>query len=508
MKKSFTMVLALLLAVLCATSCLAENATEYYGNDVSKHESLVMYVIGDEPTDSVLVSEQINALMEEKLNTSLTIFYIPLSDYEQKYSLLLASGTDIDIMYTSTWAFYNQEATKGAFAEITTENLEKYMPQTYACESPMAFEQAKINGVCYMVARNNAYINNAVPVLIRGDLREKYGIEKVDSVEALEAYFKAVAENEEGIYPYAAAGNGVDLSINLFQSRYNMLPFAGLDKYFGYFYEEGKTPTADDIVWQLGTEEYLEYATQMKAWADMGFWSKNAVSNSISPRDAFENGTSASVFWNIDTCESIKNVVDASHPEWKAELVNVTPGVVHAEGMYTGDGFAFPATSKKLERAMMALDLLKNDKALYDLARYGIEGVHYNATSDSTYTLADGSSGYTVANAPISWGLKNDNLERIMGEAGATQSEIRKSLFSDAISEISSGFIFDETPVKAELAAISDVCSQYVPMIELGLVDDVQASLNEFNSQCERAGLSTVYEEVKAQFNAYLEGLN
>ena len=95
-----------------------------------------------------------------------------------------------------------------------------------------------------------------------------------------------------------------------------------------------------------------------------------------------------------------------------------------------------------------------------------------------------------------------------MGEAGATQSEIRKSLFSDAISEISSGFIFDETPVKAELAAISDVCSQYVPMIELGLVDDVQASLNEFNSQCERAGLNTVYEEVKAQFNAYLEGPN
>ena len=45
-------------------------------------------------------------------------------------------------------------------------------------------------------------------------------------------------------------------------------------------------------------------------------------------------------------------------------------------------------------------------------------------------------------------------------------------------------------------------------MIELGLVDDVQASLNEFNSQCERAGLNTVYEEVKAQFNAYLEGLN
>ena len=505
MKKTLASLVALVMVLSFATVAFAQNATEYYGNDVSQHESLVMYVIGDEPTDSNAVEERLNALMEEKLNTTVEFNYIPLSDYEQKYSLLLASGTDIDIMYTSTWAFYNQEATKGAFAEITAENLQKFMPQTYESEDKMAFEQAKINGVCYMVPRNNAYVNNAVPVLIRGDLKEKYGIEKIDSVDALEAYFTAIAKNETGIYPYAAAGNGVDLSINLFQSRYNMLPFNGLDKYFGYFYEAGKAPTADDIAWQLGTDKYLEYATLMKKWADMGFWSKNAVSNTISPRDAFENGTSASVFWNIDTCESIKNTVDAAHPEWKAELVNVTPGVVHAKGIYTGDGFAFPATSSKLERAMMALDLLKNDKAMYDLCRYGIEGEHYNATSDTTYTLAANQGNYVVANAPLSWGLKNDKLERIAGEAGAQASEIRQELFGDAVTEITSGFIFDETPVKPELAAISEVCSQYVPMLELGLVDDVQATLSEFNDKCKVAGLDTVYAEVKAQYNAYLE---
>lgn len=507
MKRILGWALALTLALSCCTAAIAENATTYYDNDISTAESLVMYVIGDEPVDSNAVSQRVNELMQEKLNTSLEIYYIPLSDYEQKYSLLLASGTDIDIMYTSTWAFYNQEATKGAFAPITDENLEKYMPQTFAAQDAMAFEQAKISGVCYMVSRNNAYINNAVPVLIRGDLREKYGIEEVNSVESLETYFKAVAENEEGVYPYAASGNGVDLSINLYQSRYSMLPFNGLDKYFGYFYTEGETPTAEDVVWQLGTEQYLEYATLMKSWADQGFWSKNAVSNTISPRDAFENGTSASLFWNIDTCESVKNVVDLTHPEWQAELVNVTPGVVHAKGMYTGDGFAFPSTSKKLERAMMALDLLKNDKELYDLCRYGIEGEHYNATSDTTYTLGESQANYTVGNAPISWGLKNDNLERIQGEAGATLSKIREDLFSDAITEVTSGFIFDETPVKAELAAISEVCSQYVPMLELGLVDDVQATLDEFNSKCGIAGLDKITEEVRAQYTAYLEAL-
>ena len=56
-----------------------------------------------------------------------------------------------------------------------------------------------------MIPKNSPYVNNAMPVLIRGDLKEKYNIGEINSVEKLEEYFKAVAENEDGIYPYAAA---------------------------------------------------------------------------------------------------------------------------------------------------------------------------------------------------------------------------------------------------------------------------------------------------------------
>lgn len=69
---------------------------------------------------------------------------------------------------------------------------------------------------------------------------------------------------------------------------------------------------------------------------------------------------------------------------------------------------------------MMVLDVLKFDKECYDIARYGIDGSTYNATSDTTYTLGTDQANYTVGNAPISWGLKNDLLERIQGEAGTT----------------------------------------------------------------------------------------
>ena len=135
------------------TQAGGETAQEYGGNDISEHKELVMYVIGDEPVIADEVEAALNEKLEEKLNCTLDISYIALSDYSQKYSLLLASGENIDIIYTSTWAFYYEEATKGAFMEITDDLLGKYMPQTTQGQDSMAFEQAKINGKCYMIPK-------------------------------------------------------------------------------------------------------------------------------------------------------------------------------------------------------------------------------------------------------------------------------------------------------------------------------------------------------------------
>lgn len=500
--------LSMVMAMASGGCVFAEAAQEYNGNDVSEAKELVMYVIGDEPIAADQVETLLNEKLIEKVNATVDVNYISLSDYTQKYSLLLASGENIDLIYTSTWAYYTEEATKGAFIEITDELLEKYLPQTFASEDAMAFEQAKIDGKCYFVPKNSANVNNAMPTLIRGDLREKYGMDTIDTIEELEAYFDAVVANEEGIYPYAAATDGVEISMKLFQSKNNLVPLNSIagGKYFGYVYE-GEQPVFEDFVWQYGTDMYLEYCNLVKSWCDKGFWTKNAVSNTISPLDAFQNGTAAALFWNLDTCESAKAVVDSEHPEWKAELIDVTPGVVHIKGDYTGDGFAVPAVSENQERALMVLDVLKNDKECYDICRYGIEGETFIATSDVNYILGESQANYTVGNAPISWGLKNDNLERIQGEAGTEKSEMRKSLTEDAVSEISSGFIFDDTNVKSELAAISEVCSQYIPLLELGLVEDVEGTLAELNEKCETAGLEKVKAEFQAQWEAYVAAL-
>lgn len=478
----------------------------YNGQDVSEPVELVMYYIGDKPEDEEKVLGEINKVLQEKINATLVLKNLSMSDYSTKYSLTLAGGEDVDMIYTSTWAFYQSEANKGAFAEVTDQVRADYMPLTMANQAEAAWGQAKINGKVYFVPGNMANVSmNAF--LIRGDLREKYGLEPLDSIEDLEAYYTAVANDpDSGVqFPYAASQNNAE-------GRYAML-FSGNDfvriegsiaDYITYKYSEDFT--ADDLVWLYDTQEYVEYAKQMKEWADKGFWSKSAIANATDTKDAFLNGTSASYVWNLGTVGAAASQMEGEHPEWKPEIYDITPDAHRYFAAYTGDGVAVTANSKHQDRAFMAIDLLKFDPDLYYLMRHGIEGVHYEKTSDTTWMPATDMAKYPYGTG-FSWGFKNSGLDLTREDQNAYQTEIGKRWTEGAVESPTAAFSFDDTNVKNELANLKNVYTQYIPLLDLGLVEDVDATLAEFHKQAQAAGMDKVLEEVKTQLAAYLDSI-
>lgn len=61
--------------------------------DLSKHETIVMYVLGDKPKDMDEVLDKANAdYFEPNLNTTLDLEFLNWSDYSTKYTLVLAGG--------------------------------------------------------------------------------------------------------------------------------------------------------------------------------------------------------------------------------------------------------------------------------------------------------------------------------------------------------------------------------------------------------------------------------
>lgn len=423
----------------------------YNGQDVSKPVELVMYVIGDEAADEGAVLEALNGRLKEKINATITVKHMSLSDYTQKYSLLISSGEKFDLIYTSTWAMYSAEAVKGAFAEVTDEIMDTCMPLTAELQPAEAFRQARVGGKVYFVPANNARVVQNL-ILIRGDLREKYGLPRLKNLDDLETYYTKVAEGEEGIFPYAASQKNDEVKYIMINNLLDYRPVNGVNQLF--YYQLSDTMDADDIFWLYDTEEYKNYIRKMKEWADKGFWSKNAVANNTSPKEAFLSGVSASLVWNLDTCGSVAGQVAKEHPEWKPELYDLTPDKKKTLGAYTGDGMAVLASSNQKERAFMAIDLLKFDQECNDLICMGIEGEHWIDPTDEIgkegfFRMGEKQEGYPFGGC-LSWAFKNSDFTRVNEDTFEEVLTIQEDWKSKQTNLPLGGFNLDDSAIKNE----------------------------------------------------------
>lgn len=114
------------------------------------------------------------------------------------------------MIFTADWCFYNAQATKQGFWEITPEALETYAPMTAESMYPEAWEQAKVDGKVYMLPMNYQELT-AYVWMARGDLMDKYGIESLDTFEGAEQYMQAIVDNEPSMIPLDV-GSDYDVS--------------------------------------------------------------------------------------------------------------------------------------------------------------------------------------------------------------------------------------------------------------------------------------------------------
>ena len=138
------------------------------------------------------------------------------------------------------------------------------MPWHLENQAEASWGQAKIGGKVYFVPCNMANVS-ADAILIRGDLREKYGMDRLENLDNLEEYYTAVANDpDSGVsFAYDASQNNDRNKAIFLQAKNDWVRLEGaLVNYISYKYSEDFT--ADDLLWMYGTQEYLDFAKQMK----------------------------------------------------------------------------------------------------------------------------------------------------------------------------------------------------------------------------------------------------
>lgn len=518
MKKALCALLISILAVSSFAGCGggtggsdggSSGGTETSGTvsaDTSEKVHLVMWTSGTASRDHEKVAEELSKLAERDLNATLEWNRYP--DI-QKLNLLLTSGEKIDLIYTANYQNYAVYAAKGAFNPLD-ELIPAVSPALDEYVSDEMWDATRVEGSIYMVP---CMWPEYVPYgfLWREDLRKKYDLPEIDlnDLSTVEAYLDCIMENEPGMKPLAE----IVSSYGSLGSHFTTWEFLDYKYTWADFrvpyglYIDYYDPTNVINWWE--TEDFAEDMRLFKSWADKGYWSKSSLANTEAKQDQFEAGTLAAdlAFNSPSGYANLVARIEVSHPDWEVGWYPfyrakqlATPN--HA----TQNRMSIPISSDNPERAVMLLEKLTLDEEWYDLSQYGIEGEHYTRTEDGYYeSVGEASASGFAREAGNLWCTRNTEFMLYPETTATILTDLNAEFDTYAHPNIWTGFSEDTEPYQTEKAALANVITQYLPAIQAGLVDDIDASIDEFLEKAEEAGLSKVREEYTSQWLAYVE---
>lgn len=475
--------------------------------DTSERVDLVFYVMGDAPQDEKAVEDALNEILLERLNATIDFQFSTWTDFQQKYSLEMTSG-NADLIYIANWLNYGQLANTGAFEELD-ELLDTVAPALRDLVGEENLNMSRVGGSIYAIpACWPEYTCNGIKY--REDLREKYDLPVPDSLENFEAYLLGIQENmpEQGLLTVTAQEstglqNAFDAA-NILNLKYPWVTNNGLPYGLAADYN---SPSEVYDYWY--SDDFVEDMKLMKKWADLGFWSKSALSDTNNS-ESYASGLCVAEIAGQNPNKQITAISDfeKDHPDWKSEYIayGEVTGVIFA-GHATQNGTAIVRGCKNPERAIKVLELLMTDEEINKLVQCGIEGKHYELDEEGHYVNLDDAFTYEALNT---WGLRNSEYKLvqksdvILNEMFEKYEAIAaKTKFPNV--SIYSGFSENYESYQAERSAVSNVMRQYLAPLQAGLVDDVEKAVEEFRQKAEEAGLQACRDGYTQQWLAYCE---
>ena len=455
-------------------------------------------------TDKVI--QALNEYTREKIGVEIDYKVIANPDYKEKMPNLINAGEYFDICFTSNWTTdYLQFVGKDAFMDIT-ELLPQYAKETYDFIPEAMWNAVKVNGSIYGVPSYKE-MGWQGGIIYNSDMAEAYGID-MTAVKTLADYTQVLATVAEKSKAEGKDVVGVSGLTNAWPmaAPYESLtgnpklPAADAVSEFGNFADmAGQT-----VFNQYASEEYMNYCQTVRGWNQAGYLGGDPVnydSDTANRDNDFNNGALFSYF--IQYAPGTAESMTASSGHGVGFVPLMDPLFETRSAM--GGLLAISSASEYPEKALEFINLLNTDEYVGTLIRHGIEGVHYTAVGDTQVdktmggTLTENGYDYTYGwqfGTPFNqkWDISYpDNIE-----------ELFQAYNDSAIISPNNGFTFDAVPVETQVAALTNVISEYAPSLETGSVDPAEY-IPKFLEALNANGAEALVAEVNnqlTQFNA------
>lgn len=473
------------------------------------------------------VIEEFEKMTKGTLNTTLNITWTPPVDFSTKSQLWMTSGEDIDLMYASTGNGMEKFAQSGAFADLSKYFNNPDYPGLQAAFSEEYVNDNKLYGKSYVIPITNTFMDME-GVWYRKDLVDKYGMSEIHSYDDLYNFLEKISDNEKDLTPFGNYGTyaffKLFTDINAQQLDGKVFPFVG-----------GGNPKLNYIIVQLANDEksvagVAAYGDPASEWTNinpeygqdyiLNQFNQAKRFNKFIPADTLSNtaGTGQQAAAGFLTLSNFK----AQEARVKAEVPNaelgfwpifknnqeMTPQSQSTDGK-AWNFLAVPSSSKNIDRTMEFMNWIYLSQQNNDLFTYGIEGTNWEAVGDTemkTPDSVDPAQNYLFPGYQLTW---NPTLNRI--PAGLPDQLVKYFEYQynpDSFKKNAlAGFLFDQEPVKNEIAKSNTVIANYLPLLMSGF-DDVNENLSKMNADLKSAGVEKIKDELEKQINAFLAAKN
>ena len=171
---------------------------------------------------------------------------------------------------------------------------------------------------------------------------------------------------------------------------------------------------------------------------------------------------------------------------------------------YTNSIAALSAFSNHKEKALTLINELYQNRELYDLLHFGIEGKHYSLTGDNKYKATPNheDAGW------ISTGVTNDAYEYETELTFPGAQELVDKFEEMRVYSPSVNCPVDDSGIREIKLALSEVYNQYTAPLYYGIVSGtVEEAIAAELDELKKAGIDQYMEALQSQFDEYVASI-
>ena len=507
LKKVFVVLLAIMLLTTALSGCGDKTSQTPNESNVTSEpteeetvveqeikEIIVTYLtLGTTPKDLELVQDAVNEITEKEIGVRVKFYPISAFDTVTNYGVLIAGGEQIDLMMlilTPMQGFVSNGSLMPLDALI----------ETYGSDLVPFDEQygifGKLNDEIYTIMPAGAAGGQGT-YLMKKDVFASAGLEEKEGLytyEDLTQIFAAVKEANPDMYPYGATGPNSKANYSQFQF------FHMVDRVGGYESGVLMDTESTQLVNMFETQEYYDFLKNVRMWFEAGYVLPDAATN-VTPYDSLiKAGTIAGY-----PMANAPTIVGTSEASWGGAVSLITTEKYRTSNFITG-GWAVPITSKEPEAAIKFMNYLYNHDELTNLIQWGIEGTHYQVVDEENgiITFAEGIDFQTSPyyNSLGLWG----NQINVHAWNPLSSSTLIKAFADEcALNPTKAvGFSYYNEDLTTTVIAVNEVLNSYLPVLETGSANDLDAVYNEFISALKDAGIDELIADKQAKFDEWL----